>query len=113
MGEAWGEREAKGVDVDRESDRAGEAETVTEEHEHDGHRTSSGAVYRVWAGHTLPRRSVAVDRVQRSMIMDIYEILGWVVLVLLWAGGLFMLGAAWQTWVSGGVVIDHEHIDED
>ena len=45
--------------------------------------------------------------------MDIYEILGWVMLVFLLAGVLFLSGAAWQTWVSGGVVIDHEHIDED
>ena len=45
--------------------------------------------------------------------MDIYEIVGWVVSVFLWSGGLFMLGAAWQTWVSGGVVIDREHIGED
>ena len=39
--------------------------------------------------------------------------IGWVMLALLWSGGMFLLGAVWQTWVSGGVVSDREHINED
>lgn len=40
--------------------------------------------------------------------------MGKIIVAHITAGGLIMLlGAAWQTWGPGGVVIDLEHINED